>query len=122
MTVCTELHPASAKGSTVGLFIPGSMFNTASNFSLGTLSSTYLDSLALRTDLILKTSFSKIGLISEESSGETARTASLFKMTSTSLRLFLNKVLPLETISQMASAKPIFGAISTDPLIICMSA
>ena len=33
--------------------------------------------------------------------------------------MFLNSVLPLETISQMASAKPILGAISTDPLIIC---
>jgi hypothetical protein len=28
--------------------------------------------------------------------------------------LFLNKVLPLETISTIASARPMFGAISTE--------
>ena len=31
----------------------------------------------------------------------------------------MNKVLPLETISQIPSANPIFGAISTEPLMIC---
>ena len=36
---------------------------------------------------------------------------------SSAFKLFLNKVLPLETISQIASERPIFGAISTEPLI-----
>ena len=40
-------------------------------------------------------------------------------MTSTSFKLFLKSVEPLETISQIPSAKPILGAISTDPLIMC---
>ena len=39
------------------------------------------------------------------------------RITSTSLRLLVNKVLPLLTRSQMASAKPMPGTISTDPLI-----
>jgi len=58
-----------------------------------------------------------IAFDSSEICGETAKTASLFKMTSTSFKPFLNKVLPLETISTIASDKPIFGAISTEPEI-----
>ena len=52
-------------------------------------------------------------------SEETAKTASDFSRTSISFNPFLNKVLPLETISQIPSAKPILGAISTEPLIWC---
>jgi hypothetical protein len=51
--------------------------------------------------------------------GETARTASDFKSTSISFKPFLKSVDPLETISQIPSAKPIFGAISTEPLMVC---
>ena len=39
----------------------------------------------------------------------------------TSFKLFLNNVFPVDTISQTASDKPMFGAISTDPLILCIS-
>ena len=44
------------------------------------------------------------------------------KITSTSFNPLVNKVLPLLTRSQMASAKPMPGAISTEPLISCISA
>jgi len=53
-----------------------------------------------------------------DSIGDFANTASDLSNTSTSFNPFLNNVLPLHTISQIPSAKPIFGAISTEPLII----
>jgi hypothetical protein len=53
---------------------------------------------------------------------ETAKTASDFSRTSISFNPFLKSVEPLETISQIPSANPIFGAISTEPFIICNSA
>ena len=43
--------------------------------------------------------------------------ASLCITTSTSLRLLLTKVLPLLTMSKMASASPMPGLISTEPVI-----
>ena len=49
--------------------------------------------------------------------GDTAKTASDFKIISFSTKLFLNKVPPVETMSTIASASPIFGAISTEPLM-----
>ena len=42
-------------------------------------------------------------------------------MFTTSFKLFLYKVFPEETISQIASERPILGAISTDPFILCIS-
>jgi hypothetical protein len=47
-----------------------------------------------------------------------ARQDSDFNMISFSSSPFLNKVLPLLTRSQIASARPMFGAISTEPDII----
>jgi hypothetical protein len=46
-----------------------------------------------------------------------AKTASLFVDNLYFFQVVLNKVLPLETISTIASARPIFGAISTEPEI-----
>ena len=51
-----------------------------------------------------------------------ANTASDFNITCVSLNPFLNKVLPELTISQIPSAKPMLGAISTEPEITCISA
>ena len=48
--------------------------------------------------------------------------ASLFITTSTSARLLLTRVLPLLTMSNMASLRPMPGLISTEPVITCMSA
>ena len=81
----------------------------------------YFDLRALKTDWIRNCNLSKITLFSGDIFGETAKTASLLKITSTSFKLFLNKVLPLETISTIASAKPMLGAISTEPEIWCKS-
>jgi len=50
-----------------------------------------------------------------------ASTASYFIIVLTSFKPFDNKVLPVLTMSQTASAKPIFGAISTEPLILWIS-
>src|SRR5690606_24046068 len=122
ITVWTEHQPSWAKGNTVGLLIPGKRAMISSSFWLGTFISTYLDCLARNTDWILNLNFSKRMVLSSDIFGDTAKTASLVNITSTSFKLFLKRVLPLETISQMASAKPILGAISTEPVIIWSSA
>ena len=48
--------------------------------------------------------------------------ASDFRITSTSLRLLLTSVLPELTMSKIQSARPMPGAISTEPVITWMSA
>src|SRR5690606_29018344 len=53
ITVCTELHPSSANGKTVGLFIPGKILIISLILSLGAFNKTYLYSLAFKTDFIL---------------------------------------------------------------------
>ena len=98
--------------------MPGNRAKILSNFSLGAFSNTYFDFLARNTDCKRNCNFSKSDFLSSLIFGETANTASLLSITSTSLSPFLKSVLPLETISQIPSAKPIFGAISTDPLIM----
>ena len=67
---------------------------------------------------ILNCNLFKITFLSSEINGELAKTASEVNKTSISFKPFLNKVEPLETISQIPSAKPIFGAISTEPLMM----
>src|SRR5690606_4764892 len=119
ITECKELQPDSANGKMVGLFIPGSTLMMSCNLSFGALSKTYRDFRAFKTDCKRNCSLLRMANFSSEIKGDAAKTASDFKMTSTSFKLFLNNVLPLETISQMASARPIFGAISTEPLMMC---
>ena len=103
-----ELHPSLAKGNIDGLVTPGSIDVILSILSVGAFNSIYLDCLAFKTDLRRKLILFKIAFFSSEILGDTAKTASDFKITSTSFKLFLKRVLPLETISTIASANPIF--------------
>ena len=77
----------------------------------------YFDCLERKTAWIRNCNLFKIDLASSEIKGETAKTASLLQMTSTYFNPFLKSVLPLETISTIASESPMFGAISTEPEI-----
>ena len=85
---------------------------------LGAFNKIYLDFLAFKTDLILNLSLLIISTFDLLAVKDFTRTASELFIFIISFKLFLNKVLPLETRSHIASAKPIFGAISTEPLII----
>ena len=91
------------------------------SFSFGAFIKTYLEFLPFKTDSILNRNLFKIVCFSFVSFGETANTASDSNNTATSFKLFLNKVLPLDTISQIPSASPIFGAISTEPFMTWIS-
>src|SRR5690606_1228467 len=122
ITVCTELQPSCAKGNTVGLLIPGNRAIISSSFPLGAFRSTYLDCLARNTDWILNLNLSRSRVLSSDIFGDTAKTASLVNISFTYFGLFLNVVLPLDTMSHIASAKPILGAISTEPVMIWSSA
>ena len=121
-TLCTLLQPGSASGNTVGLFIPGSKEIISFRFSFGAFSRIYFVCLAFRTERIRNNNFSSICCCSIPSAGWRINTASECKMVSTSLRPFMNNVDPLLTRSTIASARPIPGAISTDPLISWISA
>ena len=84
----------------------------------GAFIKTYFEFLPFKTDSILNSNFFKIRCFSFDSFGDIANTASDSSNMATSFKLFLNKVLPLETISQIPSANPILGAISTEPLMM----
>jgi len=89
---------------------------------VGTFNKTYFLFLALNTARKRKSNRSRISSFSGLSFSDFASTASDFKMTSVSRKPFLNSVLPELTISQMPSAKPMFGAISTEPEMTWISA
>ena len=122
ITECKEDHPSCAKGKTVGLFRTGRILLMSPILSLGAFNKMYFDFLARRTVPKRNLSLFTTSRFSDDSIGASTNTACDSKILATSLRLFLNRVLPLETISQIASANPILGAISTEPLIICKSA
>src|SRR6185312_5058924 len=121
-TECILLQPLSASGNMVGLFIPGIRDTILSRFLLGAFKRIYLFFLAFFTACILNISLSTIAFSALLNDGLPISTASLFITISTSLRPLLNKVLPELTKSHIASARPIPGAISTEPLISCISA
>ena len=60
ITEWSELHPFSASGNMVGLFIPGSWAIIWSSLSLGAFSNIYLLLRAASTAFILNTSLSSI--------------------------------------------------------------
>jgi hypothetical protein len=60
---------------------------------------------------------SKIAVASASNAGRLIKTACEFKIVSASINPFINKVEPLLTKSQITSANPMPGAISTLPLI-----
>jgi len=93
-----------------------------SRLSIGALRRMYLFCRAAFTLRIRNRSFSKTVLSSGDRSGLETRTASEHITVSTSRSPFENSVLPELTRSQTASARPIDGAISTEPLIACISA
>ena len=78
----------------------------------------YFEFLARSTDSMRNTSLSRIRFLSMERFFAEAKTASERKITSVSFKPFLNRVDPLLTISQIPSARPMLGAISTDPEIL----
>ena len=106
----------------VGLLRTGRMLVTCLILLLGTLSKMYLLFLAFSTALTLKSSFSNICSLLDESRLDFTSTASDLRITCVSLSPFLNKVLPELTMSQIPSASPMLGAISTDPEMVWMSA
>src|SRR5260370_5270224 len=59
-TLCTLLQPASASGSTVGLFIPGSSAMISCSLSFGAFNKTYLVLRALFTARMRNRNFSRI--------------------------------------------------------------
>ena len=67
ITLCTLLHPSFAKGSTVGLFMPGNNEIIVSILSLGAFNKTYLFFFAFLTDSILKSKRASVFSASEES-------------------------------------------------------
>jgi hypothetical protein len=73
--------------------------------------------LAVFTALMRSNNFSRTSLFSADKFLLAASTASDFNITSASFNPFVKSVLPLLTRSQIASASPMPGAISTDPLI-----
>ena len=116
-TVCTELHPSCANGITVGLFIPGSTSIISFKRSVGAFIKTYFLSSAAFTASIRNKSSFRISFFSSDIFLLPISNASLFITTSTSFKLLLTKVDPELTISKIASAKLIPGAISTEPVM-----
>ena len=93
-----------------------------SNLLLGAFSKIYFVFFDLRTALIRNSSLFKISCCSFFNFLFAIKTDSDFNITSTSFSPFVKRVLPELTKSQMASAKPMPGAISTEPLISWISA
>src|ERR1700746_4089817 len=106
----------------VGLFIPGKILQISARFLFGAFNKMYLLFFDFLTALILNSNLSKITCFSFVNELFAAITASDRRITSASFKPFVNKVLPELTKSQIASAKPMPGAISTEPLISCISA
>ena len=121
-TVCTEHQSLSASGIIVGLFRPGNTLTISCTRSLGAFMLTYFLSSAFLTASNLKSISLRISFLSSLICLLPMSTASLRVTTSTSLRLLLTNVEPLLTMSKIPSAKPIPGAISTLPVIMCISA
>lgn len=121
-TVCTEHHPSCAKGITVGLFMPGSTAMMSFSLSLGAFISTYFLSSAVFTASMRKSSSFKISFFSSQRFLLPMSRASDFITTSTSLRRLLTKVEPELTMSKIASARPMPGDTSTEPVMTCISA
>ncbi len=90
--------------------------------SVGTFISRYFLLRASRTALMRKSRRSRIARRSASIFGLAAITASDLRTISCSSSPFLKRVEPVDTRSQIASARPILGAISTEPLISWMSA
>jgi len=109
----------TASGVTVGDLMPGSRRRTSSRAETGAFSTIYLLRLARRTACIRKRSWSSRSVCSAVRLGWAMSTASERNTVSTSRRPLPSKVEPLLTMSQMASASPMLGAISTEPLIVC---
>ena len=65
---------------------------------------------------------SKLQILSSFSLGAFSNTVSEMRIVSSSFNSLVKRVLPELTRSQMASARPILGAISTEPLIWCIDA
>lgn len=121
-TVCIEHQFSSAKGMMVGLFIPGNTAVISFTLLFGAFIITYFLSVAERTASIRNNISLRIACLSSSSFQLAISRASLSITTSTSLRLLLMRVLPELTISNMPSARPIPGQISTLPVITCISA
>src|SRR5574344_1081602 len=122
ITECIEDHPSFTKGVTVGDFMPGSKLHTSSILSFGMFSIIYFLSSAFLYDENLNSISSKIARFSEDRFLLPIIRASEYITTSTSFKLLLIKVLPELTISKIQSAKPMPGAISTEPVMVCISA
>ena len=112
-----HFHPSVASGMMVGLFTPARTSIISFTLSVGAFISTYFLSSAAFTASIRNKSSSRISFFSGVRLGLPISKASLFITISTSFRLLLIKVDPELTISNMASERPIPGAISTDPVI-----
>ena len=121
-TVCTEHQPSCANGITVGLFIPGSTAIISSSLSLGAFISTYFLSSAVFTASMRKSNSSNISFFSLLIFLLPISKASDLITTSTSFRRLLTRVEPELTISKIASANPMPGATSTEPVMTCTSA
>ena len=117
MAECKELHPSSTKGITVGLLSTGNILDMVSIASFGTFMMMYLEFFPAFTARMRNKSVSRISCLAADNPIPPTKTACDLNSTSTSLRLFLNSVDPLETMSQMASDRPMLGAISTLSLI-----
>ena len=116
-TVWTEHQSACANGITVGLFIPGKTATISFTFWLGTFIKTYFLSSAVRTASIRKSNSFRISYFSSLRFLLPISKASLRITTSTSFKRLLTKVEPELTISKIASAKPIPGDTSTEPVM-----
>ena len=114
-------HPSSDNGKTVGLFIPGKIFEISSTLSNGAFNNMYLFSDEFLTAFILNNNLSNNCCFSSVNDLFEIKTASLFMTCSTSFKPFITKVLPLLTISKIPSDNPIPGAISTLPPISSIS-
>lgn len=121
-TVCTEHQSLSARGSTVGLLMPGRICSTVSSCVRGTFIRMYFLPEAAFTASKRNSSSSSTSCFSALRAFPPMSTASESITFSTSLRLLLTRVLPDDTMSKIASARPMLGAISTEPLISCSSA
>ena len=84
--------------------------------------STYFLFSAAFTASMRKRSSSRMARLLGERLRLPMSSASLCITTSTSARLLLTRVLPLLTISKIASLRPMPGLISTEPVMTCMSA
>ena len=122
ITEWIELHPGSASGRMVGLFIPGNKLQMMSSLLFGAFSNTYLLFFAFFTARIRNKRLSKMIFFSFDSDLLATSTDSDERMVSISFNSFVKSVLPELTRSQMASASPIRGAISTEPLISWIAA